>query len=84
MDKRTTANAFDDRSSMINRRSADLPGGMTGAALSPRKPLRIVTSGAIDARVAPEPPVPRTERLRATWRKADGGGLVCHWTRDQE
>jgi hypothetical protein len=28
--------------------------------------------------------VSRSGRLRAIWSKADGGGLVCHWTHDLE
>ena len=84
MSKRTTPNAFDDRTLMISRRSADYPGVMLGTAWSMPKPVRIATAASIDAPAAPELPVSRSVKLRATWRKTEGGRLVCHWTRDQE
>lgn len=84
MSKRTRPNAFDDRTLMIKRRSAEHPGVILGNSLSMPKPVRIATAASIDAPAAPELPVSRSVRLRATWRKAEGGWLVCHWTSDQE
>jgi hypothetical protein len=84
MSKRTTPNAFGDRTLMINRRSADYPDVMLRTALSMPKPVRIATAASIGAPAAPELPVSRSVRLRATWRRAEGGRLVCHWTTEQE
>ena len=86
MSKRTTPNAFDHRTLMINRRSADHPGVMLRTELSiPKpKPIRLAIVAPVDAPAAPELPVSRPVKLRATWSKAEGGGLVCHWTRDEE
>jgi hypothetical protein len=84
MGKRTTPLALDDRSMMINRRSADNTAAMLGTVLSIPRPVRVAAAGPIDAQVEPELPVSRSVRLRATWRKVEGGGLVCHWTPDLE
>jgi hypothetical protein len=84
MSKRTTPNAFGDHTLMFKLRSADHPDVMPRTALSMPKRVRIATAASIDAPAAPELPLSRSVRLRATWRKAEGGGLVCHWTTDQE
>jgi hypothetical protein len=84
MDKQTTTDVFNDRNLMIIRRSADRPDAMMGAALPVLRPVRIAIARSIDARAVPEPPVSRSVKLSATWRKTEGGRLVCHWTCDLE
>jgi hypothetical protein len=84
MSKRTTPNAFDDHTLTLIRRSADHPDVTLRTGLSMPTPIRSAIAALIDTPAAPELPVSRPVRLRATWKKAEGGGLICHWTRDHE
>jgi len=84
MSKRTTPNALDVRTLTLIRRSADRPDVTLPTRLWVPTPIRIAVVASIDPPAAPELPVSHPVRLRATWKKAEGGGLVCHWTRDQE
>jgi hypothetical protein len=84
MDKRTTTNALNELSLVISRRSANLPDTLMGAALPVLKPIRLATVRSMNTRVAPESLASRSVKLRATWKKAEDGRLVCHWTHDLE
>ncbi|GAB2922640.1 hypothetical protein GCM10027093_72160 [Paraburkholderia jirisanensis] len=84
MSKLTTPDAFDDHTLVISRPNADHPGVMLRTELSMPTPIRVAIAASFDAPAAPELPVSRPVRLRAIWRKTEGGGLVCHWTRDPQ